>query len=206
MGQSSDQLRQEIDQHRHDAEAKINQLQGTIEGTAEDLRGQAQSTVDEVKHQVQGTVDDVKHQVQDTVDDTVRAVTENVDIEGFIRERPLVSLGAALIGGFVLGGVLDSSRGGGGSSSRSYDYSGERGGMSGSSGSGGSDIAGTLRNVYKSSGLEDTVSNAAAAMMGSVTEQLKQSMDRNMPGFASKMDTAKHTDGSVMDKSRNVQP
>jgi ElaB/YqjD/DUF883 family membrane-anchored ribosome-binding protein len=195
MGQSSDQLRQEIDQHRHDAERKINDLQGTIEGTADDLKVQAQSTVE-----------DVKHQVQDTVDETVRTVTENVDIEGFVRERPLVSLGAALIGGFVLGGMLDSSRGSS-SSSRSYEYSGERSGMTGGgSSSGGSDISGTIRNVFKSSGLEDTVNNAAAAMMGSVTEQLKQTMDRNMPGFANKMDTAKHTDGTVMDKSRNVQP
>jgi ElaB/YqjD/DUF883 family membrane-anchored ribosome-binding protein len=195
MGQSSDQLRQEIDQHRHDAERKINDLQGTIEGTADDLKVQAQSTVE-----------DVKHQVQDTVDETVRTVTENVDIEGFVRERPLVSLGAALIGGFMLGGMLDSSRGSS-SSSRSYEYSGERGDMSsGGSSSGGSDIGGTIRNVFKSSGLEDTVNNAAAAMMGSVTEQLKQTMDRNMPGFANKMDTAKHTDGTVMDKSRNVQP
>jgi ElaB/YqjD/DUF883 family membrane-anchored ribosome-binding protein len=194
MGQSSDQLRQEIDQHRHDAERKINDLQGTIEGTTEDLKTQARDTVDEVRHQV-----------QDTVDDTVRTVTENVDIEGFVQERPLVSLGAALIGGFVLGGMLDGSRGSG-SSSRSYEYSGERGGMSGGGSSGGSDIGGTVRNALKSSGLEDTFNNAAAAMMGSVTEQLKQTMDRNMPGFANKMDTAKHTDGTVMDKSRNVQP
>ena len=43
-------------------------------------------------------------------------------------------------------------------------------------------------------------------MLGSVTEQLKQTMDRNMPGFAEKMDTAKHQPGTVMDKTREVQP
>lgn len=194
MGQSSDELRQEIDQHRHDAERKINDLQQSVQGTADDLKHQAQDTANEVREQVQGSVEDM-----------ARNVTENVDIDRFIQERPLVSLGVALIGGFVVGGLLDGDRDSG-SSSRASSYTGEHGGISGGGSSAGSDLGGTIRKAIKSSGLEDTFNNAAAAMMGSVTEQLKQTMDRNMPGFANKMDTAKHTDGSVMDKSREVQP
>ncbi len=181
MGQSSDQLRQEIDQHRHDAERKIDDLQGQVQGTTEDLRAQAR-----------GTVEDVREQVQGTVEDTVHKVTENVDIEQFIQERPLVSLGAALIGGFVVGGMLgggDGSRG----SSRSHDYSGSSAG-----GSGGGSAAGaahSLQHAYKSSGLEDTVNSGIAALMGSLTDQVKHSMDRNMPGFSQRMNTAQHTEG-----------
>lgn len=193
MGQSSDQLRQEIDQHRQDAERKINDLQGQVQGTAEDLRAQAR-----------GTAEDVREQVQGTVEETVHKVTENVDFEQFIQERPLVSLGAALVGGFVLGGLLGDGDGGG--SSRAHDYTGERGGIASHSSSGGSSLGHSVRKMIRETGLEDTFNNAAAAMMGTVTEQLKQTMDRNMPGFATKMDEAKHTDGSVMDKSRTVQP
>lgn len=205
MGKSSDELRQEIDMHRADAERKINNLQGQIQGTADDLKSQAQGTVEDLRHQVEGTANDVRDQVQGTVEDTIQTVKENVDFEKFVQERPLVSLGAALIGGFVLGGILDGSSGGGGGSSHSSTSSGS-GSYSGSSGTSHSGISDSIRNIYKSSGLEDTVNNAAAAMMGSMTEQLKQTMDRNMPGFADKMDSAKRTEGSVMDKSREVQP
>ncbi len=204
MGKSSDELRQEIDMHRADAERKINNLQGQIQGTADDLKSQAQGTVEDLRHQVEGTANDVLDQVQGTVEDTIQTVKENVDFEKFVQERPLVSLGAALIGGFVLGGILDGSSGGGGSSHSST--SSGSGSYSGSSGASHSGISDSIRNIYKSSGLEDTVNNAAAAMMGSMTEQLKQTMDRNMPGFADKMDSAKRTEGSVMDKSREVQP
>jgi len=190
--------------HRADAERKINNLQGQIQGTADDLKSQAQGTVEDLRHQVEGTANDVRDQVQGMVEDTIQTVKENVDFETFVQERPLVSLGAALIGGFVLGGILDGSSGGGGSSHSST--SSGSGSYSGSSGASHSGISDSIRNIYKSSGLEDTVNNAAAAMMGSMTEQLKQTMDRNMPGFADKMDSAKRTEGSVMDKSREVQP
>ena len=53
MGKSSDELRQEIDMHRADAERKINDLQGQIQGTADDLKSQAQGTVEDLRHQVQ---------------------------------------------------------------------------------------------------------------------------------------------------------
>lgn len=191
MGQSSDQLRQEIDQHRHDAERKINDLQGQIQGTADDLKSQAQDTATELRGQVQGTVED-----------TIDTVKQNVDIEQFVQEKPLVSLGAALIGGFVLGGILNGS---GGGSSQSHSGGGSSS-YSSNTGSSGGGISDSLRNAYKSSGLEDTVNSAAAAMMGSVTEQVKHTMDRNMPGFSQRMDKAKHTEGSVLDKTREVQP
>ncbi len=64
----------------------------------------------------------------------------------------------------------------------------------------------TIRSAFKSSGLEETFSNAAAALMGSVTEQVKQTIDRNVPGFSEKMETAKHRSGSVMEKTRETQP
>lgn len=189
MGQSSDQIRQEIDQHREDAAQKIDQLQSQVQGTGEDLRHQAEETVDQVREQVMGSVED-----------TIQSVKENINLQEQIEQRPLVALGAALIGGFVLGGMLGG--GGGGqhrSSSSSHDYSG-------SSSSQGGGMGDTVRQALKSSGLEETFSNAAAAMMGSVTEQVKQTIDRNVPGFSQKMESAKQQPGSVMDKTQKTQP
>jgi hypothetical protein len=63
----------------------------------------------------------------------------------------------------------------------------------------------TVRSAVKSSGREETSSNAAAALVGSVTEQVKQAIDRNVPGFSQKMESAKQTQGSVMDKAKAQQ-
>jgi ElaB/YqjD/DUF883 family membrane-anchored ribosome-binding protein len=188
MGQSSDEIRQEIDQHREDAAGKIDQLQSQLQGTTEDLRNQAQETVEQVREQVMGTVDE-----------TIETVKQNMNLEEQIQQRPLVALGAALIGGFVLGGMLGGDRNGHGHSSGDSSSSYARQ-------SGGGGMSDTVRHAMKSSGLEETFSNAAAALMGSVTEQVKQTIDRNVPGFSQKMESAKQTPGSVMDKANGQQP
>ena len=49
------------------------------------------------------------------------------------------------------------------------------------------------------------MSNAAAAMMGSVTEQIKGMLDQSFPGFSDKLDTAQNKQGSFTDKARVTQ-
>lgn len=192
MGKSSDELRQEIDQSRRDATSKINQLQDEVQGTAEELRTQAS-----------GAAEDVREQVNATVNDTIDSVRENVNIEEMVQQRPLVSVGAALIGGFVLGGMLG---GGGGGQSRQSGYAQGTSAPDYGSGHSGGGLGESVRDAFRKSGLEDTFSNASAALISSVTDQVKDTIDRNMPGFSERMDTAKDTDGSVMDKTRRTQP
>ncbi len=196
MGKSSDQLRQEIDQQRADAGAKIDQLQHQVEGQIEGAREQVIDTAEQVR-------DDAKEMVTDTVD-SMKQTIENLDIERYVNERPLASVGAALLGGFFLGAVLggddDHHR-------RSGGYS-AAGSMSEHQGRGGADLSGMMhgiRSAAKQSGLEDTVSNAAAAMMGSVTEQIKGMLDQSFPGFSEKLDTAQHKQGSFTDKAKATQ-
>jgi ElaB/YqjD/DUF883 family membrane-anchored ribosome-binding protein len=197
MGKSSDQLREEIDQQRDDAGAKIDRLQRQVEGQIEDTREQVVDTAEQVR-------DEAKAMVTDTVD-SVKETVENLDIERHVQERPLVSVGAALVGGFLLGAVLggddDHHRHSGG-----YSAAGSMSGQGHDHG--GPDMSGMMhgiRSAAKKSGLEDTVSNAAAAMMGSVTEQIKDMLDRGFPGFSEKLDTAEHQQGSFTDKTRATQ-
>lgn len=178
MGQSSDQIRQEIDQKRTDAATKIDTLKDQVQGNADQMRGQVEDTVDQVREGVQGTVED-----------TIETVKQNIDLKKQMEERPLVALGTALLGGFVLGGLMGS---GGGQQSQSG------GASSGGASSG-------VRNAVKQSGLEDTISNAAAALMGNVTEQVKQTLDSNFPGFADKMSSAQQQPGTLSEKTRVVQ-
>jgi ElaB/YqjD/DUF883 family membrane-anchored ribosome-binding protein len=189
MGQSSDQIRQEIDQHRDDAAGKIDQLKDQVQGTADDMRGQVQDTAEQVVDQVKGTVDH-----------TIESVKQNMDFKQQIEERPLVALGAALVGGFLLGGMMGGDSGRSQSGSRQEYSSGTPVGESRSGG-----VTSGIRGAVQRSGLEDTISSAAAALMGSVTDQLKGTLDKNFPGFADKMDTAKDNSGSFSDKARATQ-
>lgn len=192
MGKSSDQLRQEIDQQRADAGAKIDHLQQQVEGQIEGTREQVVEGVEHMR-------DEAQAMVTDTVDSMKQSI-ENLDIERHVQERPLASVGAALLGGFVLGAVL-----GGDDHSRHQQSSGYSGA---SSSGGGHDMSGMMngiRSAAKKSGLEDTVSNAAAALMGSVTEQVKGMLEQSFPGFSDKLDTALHEQGSLTDKARATQ-
>lgn len=198
MGKSSDQLREEIDQQRDDAGAKIDHLQAQVEGQIEHTREQVTDTAEQVR-------DEATAMVTDTVD-SVKQSIDDLDIERYVQERPLASVGAALLGGFLLGAVL------GGDDHRHRQQGGYRAetGMSGGQrhDDGGPDLSGMMhgiRSAAKKSGLEDTVSNAAAAMMGSVTEQIKGMLDQSFPGFSEKLDTAQHKQGSFSDKSRATQ-
>jgi uncharacterized protein YjbJ (UPF0337 family) len=187
MGQSSDQIRQEIDQSRQGAADKIDQLKEQVEGTATNMRGQVQDTAEQMIDQVKGTVDE-----------TIETVRENFDFKQQIEERPLVALGAALVGGFLLGGM---TRGGhGGHSQAGSQHPGYSSGTPvGESMSGATN---GIRSAIQKSGLEDTISSAAAALMGSVTEQVKEVLDRNFPGFNEKMSQAQQSPGSVSDKTK----
>jgi len=185
MGQSSDQIRQEIDQRRGSAADKIDQLQSQVQGTADQMRGQ-----------VQGTVEQVTDQVKDTVDHTIETVKQNMDLKQQIQERPLVALGVALAGGFLLGGMMGD---GGGQHHAGSQHQFASGTPVGESQSGGA-ISG-IRGAIQKSGLEDTISNAAAALLGSVTDQLKGTLDQNFPGFAGKMNTAQEQSGSFKEKA-----
>ena len=192
MDQSTDQIRQEIDANRQGAAEKIDQLQTQVQDSAQ-----------QVRENVQGSVEDTVQTVKGAVDDTVLSVkegVENFDLRQQIEARPLVSLGAAFIGGFVLGGILggDDHRQGGQQYNGSQQYSGGQHGGSGSLGT-------SVRSAIQKTGLDDTLSNATAALIASVTDQVKETIDRNFPGFTDKMQTAQQAPGGVAEKSREAQ-
>ena len=159
MGQTADQLRQEIDQKRDDAAQKIDELQSQVQGAAQ------------------------------KVTDTAMQVKDSFDIRRQIEERPLLALGAALVGGFLLGGM----GGGGGQGQRSSGGNVQRDWESGGASSG---AMSGIRRAAQSSGLEDTLSHAASALMGSIADRLRDTLDQSFPGFADKLQEATQRGGS----------
>lgn len=196
MGQSADQIRREIDQSRDSAAYKIDQLQSQVQGTAQ-----------EVKESVQGTADKVVEDLKSSVDDTVQSVRQNLDLRHQIEQRPLVSLGIALVGGFLIGGMTSNDdhsapQHGNGYGSSQTD-SGHLGNQR-SSGGQPSAVKQGIRSAVQKTGLEDTISNAAAALIGSVTDQVKSTLDQNFPGFAERMNTAQSSSGDFSTKTKEA--
>lgn len=156
MGQTADQLRQEVDQKREDAGQKIEQIQAKVEGATQ--------------------------QVMDTVDDAKQKVKEAFDLRHQIEEKPLLALGAALAGGFILGGVLGGDDHDGrryprydqGPAPQPYRYQQSSG------------IMDTVRKAAKSAGLEETLNSLVTSFMGSLGERVKAIGEESFPGLMPK--------------------
>jgi ElaB/YqjD/DUF883 family membrane-anchored ribosome-binding protein len=171
MGATTDQLRQEVDQKREDAAQKIDQIQAKVEGATQ---------------QVKETVEDAKQQVKDTF-----------DLRKQIEEKPLLALGAALAGGFILGGVL----GDGGRDDRHYPrYDEGPRSMPYRPPQQSSGIMDGMRKAAKSTGLEDSLNTMVSSFIGQLGERVKAIGEEAFPGLMS----PDHGDGRQQASSRDA--
>lgn len=156
MGETADQLRQEVDQKREDAAEKIDQIQAKVEGATQ---------------QVKDTVEDAKQQVKDTF-----------DLRKQIEEKPLLALGAALAGGFILGGVLGND----GHDDRRYPrYDEGPRQMPYRPPAASPGIMDNMRKAAKSAGLEDTLNTMVSSFMSNLGERVKAIGEEAFPGLMS---------------------
>jgi ElaB/YqjD/DUF883 family membrane-anchored ribosome-binding protein len=155
MGETADQLRQEVDQKREDAAEKIDQIQAKVEGATQ--------------------------QVKDTVDDAKQQVKETFDLRKQIEEKPLLALGAALAGGFILGGVL----GDGDHDDRRYPRYDEGPRQMPYRPPASSGIMDNVRKAAKNTGLDDTLNTMVASFMGSLGARVKAIGEEAFPGLMS---------------------
>ena len=119
-------------------------------------------------------------------------------IQAKIAERPLISLGAGLIGGMVLGGLL----GGGGESDRRDErrywseynryrapsHSGNDGEQHDDSSPGvAASMTASLRKAAKQSGLEEHGRSTSTSVMSSLNDSLRSILSQNLPDFDQKL-------------------
>jgi len=190
MGETADDVRQEIDNKRQDATDKIEQLEQKVTGAAD----QVMQTKEQVKEQVVQT----KEQVVDSVMQAKDQVMQ-FDWRQQVDQKPLVALGAAFIGGIVLCGITggdddrdryrtrvtpsygSTSTYGAGSN---YPAIGEPGSAAGSGGGG---LMASIRNAAKNSGFEDTINGMASSFMSTLSDRIKQVANDTFPGMADKL-------------------
>lgn len=181
MGETADQLRQEIESKRQDASEKIDQIEQKVTGAADQVRGQ------------------------------VDQVMQTFDWRKQVDEKPLVALGTAFIGGIVLGSVLggddddrrDTSKRGG------YSFNTVQYGQQGSAGAGAAAGAGlgvmaAVRNAAKNTGFEDTLNNMTSSLMSTLTERIKDVAEQTFPGMAGKLENA--TKQATFDDGSSTPP
>jgi len=166
MGQTTGELREQIDATRDDASQKIDQIEQMVTGAADQVKDQVERTKEQVKETF-----DWRHQVED---------------------KPLVALGAAFIGGAVLGGIT------GGHDHEHHDdrYSYQRTQADGSYRTGQSEhegsmaggVLGAVRGAAKKTGLDETFAQMAGGFMAMVSDRVKEMANQVFPGMADKME------------------
>jgi hypothetical protein len=216
MGQTADELRQEIEAKRQDASDKIEQLEQKVTGATDQVM-QTKDQILETKDQVKDQVMEVKDQVVESVAQAKDQVKEQVtqfDWRKQVDEKPLVALGAAFIGGVVLSSVLSDDdgdtrryRSGIAPSYGSHSWAGNQAsygsastygvgpsypsiGDSGSAarnGGSGMGLMGSIRKAARTSGFEDTVNNMTSSFMSTMTDRLRQMADEAFPGMGEKL-------------------
>jgi len=61
-------------------------------------------------------------------------------------------------------------------------------------------MSGALRHAAQASGAEDAVSSAAAAIVTTVGQRVKEVIAETYPGFTERYTSSKQTDGGLSDK------
>jgi len=175
MGQTTDQLRQEIDAKRDDAAQKIDQIEQKVDAAAQQVK-------------------------------------DKIDWRRQVDDNPMLALGAAFIGGMVLGGVLGGGDDNGRQPRADYGY-GRYGqhdtstyfqSQSGRSSSSGG-IGGTIRNAAKSSGLEETIQSMSGTVMATVADRLREVADQSLPGLKERLGGGSSSSGGTS-ASAAMQP
>lgn len=127
--------------------------------------------------------------------DSGAGTSESSGIQAKVTQRPLLAVGAGLIGGIVLGGLL------GGGGDRRHDARTRSGGThyttasGGSTSESGSDQSGAssgsvthsmtegLRKAAKQSGLEERSRSATTSAASSLNDTLRSVLSKQLPGF-----------------------
>ncbi|HEX5500044.1 MAG TPA: hypothetical protein VFX03_12490, partial [Thermomicrobiales bacterium] len=104
MGQTADQLREEIAAKREDAAAKIDRIEAKVQ---------------QIPQIARETVDASMLQARASVGEQVNQMAQKFDLRQQVQERPLLALGAAMAGGWLLGKLTEDN---GETNRRGYRY------------------------------------------------------------------------------------
>jgi ElaB/YqjD/DUF883 family membrane-anchored ribosome-binding protein len=175
MGQTTDELKANVDSTREAATQKIEAIQD----------------------QVMETV----HQAEQRVTDTAQQVKDKLDWRTQVEQRPLMAIGAAFIGGILLGNMTGKD-GGGGHHQYRGDFASPSTGASAMQPSGqSSGLSNSIRNAAKDSGLDDTIQSLANGVFTMLGDRVKGMAEQYAPGIADQLGMSGSSSSSSSSKS-----
>lgn len=161
--------------------------------------GKSASQIDQELEQTRADATEKIEKIEQQVTQTAESVKESLDWRYQVEQRPLMALGIAFLGGMMLGGMTNGDQHG----SPRYSYNGASRSSyeaKGSSSQGG--MTDAVRQAARASGAEDAISSAAAALVSTAGERIKDVIDETYPGFLERYERSKTASGGVSERIR----
>jgi len=161
--------------------------------------GKSASQIDQELEQTLSDATEKIEKIEQQVTQSAESVKESLDWRHQVEQRPLMALGTAFLGGLMLGEMTNGDQ----HKAPRYSYNGN--GASGSaygtkehSSQGG--MTGAVRHAAQASGADDAISSAAAALLSTVGQRIKDVIDETYPGFLERYERSKTASGGVSER------
>jgi hypothetical protein len=147
-------------------------------------------TADQLRHELGRERNGLTRDV-DRIEEQVKS---SFDVKRKIDENPLLAVGLAVAGGFLLGAMV------GGKQRRASGAGASWSGPAAGPGIAGAVRAGLTESLRRGAGtsVDDALTTITAALTAVLTDQAKELLDRNLPGFADRYEQVDHPGDSPM--------
>ncbi len=170
--------------------------------------GKSTSEISQELEETRADAADKIERIEQQVTESAEMVKQNLDWRYQVDSHPLAAVGAAFVGGLLLGGMS----GGGDDHDRSrhsaYDANGNRIDYSREDRHD-SGLSGALRQATHDSGVEAAVSSAAAMAMAAAGKRVKEAIGELYPGLVDQYETSRSENGKTArydDPERSMHP
>lgn len=160
--------------------------------------GKSASQIDQELEQTRSDAAEKIEKIEQQVTQSAESVKESLDWRHQVEQRPLMALGMAFLGGMMLGGMTN---GGDQHGSPRYSYNGASRSSyesNGSSSQGG--MTDAVRHAARASGADDAISSAAAALVSTAGQRIKDVIDETYPGFLERYERSKTASGGMSER------
>lgn len=165
--------------------------------------GKSTSEISQELDQTRADASEKIEKIEQQVTQSAESVKQSLDWRHQVDTHPLMARGVAFAGGVVLGGMSGGSDGHARQETAYHPVSSANGSTGNQPGGGG--ISGAIKQAARSSGADEAFSSAAAAMLSTAEQRLKQAVDETYPGFSERYENAKSASGGVTERMKAAQ-
>lgn len=163
--------------------------------------GKSASEIGQELEQTRSDAAEKIEKIEQQVTQSAESVKESLDWRHQVEQRPLMALGTAFLGGLMLGELTNGDQ----HAAPRYSYNGNGASRSAyesreNSSQGG--MTDAVRHAARASGADDAISSAAAALLSTAGQRIKDIIDETYPGFLERYERSKTAGGGITDRVR----